>query len=204
MAILINPKRRRRKRTTRRRGRSRTTGKRAYAGDVARPKLVFSGVKGNKKIYKRTEKSKTKYPDVIVRNPRRKRKRNPYPINLTTTLVDGVYGAVGIAGVNAITNLASRFVNLDNMYLKNAIKLALGVGVPQMLRRQIGTRTAEIISSVVIAYVIYDLVKNLLPDEVKSLVSEIVPRYELPEPTVSELNALYPEDFTLTTEKYQI
>jgi len=214
MAILLNPRRRKRRKRAnatkkaKARTRRRRRGGLAYAGETARPKLMYSGMKGGKKIYKRTEKSKTKYPDVIVQNPRRKRrKRNPNFADITETLMSGLYGAAGIAGVNVITNLASKFVNLDNVYLRNAVKLALGVGIPQMLRKQIGGKIADVISSVVVAYVMYELVKNLLPENVKSLVSAIEPAYDYSERNYLpnyELSAIYPDYASLTNERYEI
>jgi transposase InsO family protein len=223
MAIVLNPRRRRRrkrrnallnprkrrKRTKAKAKRTRRRTTRAFAGDTARPKLVYRGTRGGKKVYGRTEKSKTKFPDVIVVNPRRKRrKRNPVLTGLTDTLMNGVYGAVGIAGVNAITNLASRFVNLDNVYLRSAVKLAIAVGVPTLLKRQIGSRVAETITSVAVAYVLYELIKGLLPDNVKAMVSAIEPRYELPSRTYAfsdgSLSAVYPMDYSVSNERYEI
>jgi hypothetical protein len=226
MAIVLNPRRRRkrkrnallnpRKRKKRTRAKAKAKAKarrrgsrRAFAGRVARPKLVYKGMRGGKKVYGRTETSKTKYSDVIVTNPRkRKRKKNPVFADLSDVLMSGVYGAVGIAGVNAITNLASRFINLDNNYLRSAVKLVVGVGVPQLLKRQLGSKVAETISTVVVAYVIYELVKNLLPDNVKSLVSAVEPNYQLPSPSYAfangSLNAIYPDDYVVTNERYNI
>jgi hypothetical protein len=223
MAIVLNPRKRRRKRKrnallnprkrkkgTKTKAKARRRGsRRAFSGKVARPKLVYKGMRGGKKVYGRTETSKTKYSDVIVTNPRRrKRKKNPVFADLGDVLMSGVYGAVGIAGVNAITNLASRFINLDNNYLRSAVKLVVGVGVPQLLKRQLGSKVAETISTVVVAYVIYELVKNLLPDNVKSLVSAIEPNYQLPSPTYAfadgSLNAIYPDDYVVANERYNI
>jgi hypothetical protein len=226
MAIILNPRKRRRKRKrnallnprkrkkrtkakAKAKAKARRGSRRAFAGRVARPKLVYKGMRGGKKVFGRTETSKTKYSDVIVTNPRRrKRKKNPVFADLGDVLMSGVYGAVGIAGVNAITNLASRFINLDNNYLRSAVKLVVGVGVPQLLKRQLGSRVAETISTVVVAYVIYELVKNLLPDNVKSLVSAVEPNYQLPSPTYAfadgSLNAIYPDDYVVSNERYNI
>lgn len=216
MAILLNPRRRkraksrakaknpRRKKTTRKRRKAGV----AYVGEVARPKLVYVGTQGGKRVYRRTERSREKYPDVIVKNPRRKRKRNPIDMaTITDSIVKGAYGVVGIAGVNAITNIASKFLPLDNVYLKSAVKVVLGVAVPELLKKQLGRDTTKVIQVVVVSYVLFELIRNLLPENVKSIVSALeTPKpekvyYALPSLTTS---AVYPENSYASNVQYEL
>ncbi|MCS7231682.1 MAG: hypothetical protein RMJ67_06055 [Elusimicrobiota bacterium] len=210
MSILINPrkKRRKRKRATAKRNPKRKSRK-AFSGDVARPKLVFEGVKGGKRIYARTDKSKKLFADVIVKNPKRKR-RNPSMVNtISNNLMTGLYGVAGIAGVNAITNIASKFLPLDNTYLKSAVKLLLSVSIPELLKNKLGREVSKTMQVVAVSYVLFELLSKLLPENVKTLVSAIeAPQveksyYALPYYN-NTFDAIYPENSYVSNVQYEL
>ncbi len=218
MALVINPRRRaKRARKARRARRARRTvarprvratrERRAYTGRTARPLLVKDPRTG---IYKRTERSKKLYPDVRIANPRRRRKKNPDVLGgIMSSVMSGLYGVAGIAGVNLITNLAGKFVPfLENKYVKSAVKVVAGVAVPELFARQLGRDNVRTIQTVVVAYVLYDLITSMLPEGIKTYVSAL----ELPEtqyewralPTVSSLNSIYPEGSAVPEVQYQL
>lgn len=210
MSLLINPRKRRRVKTRKNPKRARKKSRKAFTGNFARPKLKFEGIKNNKRIYSRTDKSKKMFADVIVKNPRKKRRNPPMVNTITNNLMTGLYGVAGIASVNAITNIASKFLPLDNVYLKSAVKLLLSVAVPELLKNKFGREVSKTMQVVAVSYVLFELLNKLLPESVKSLVSAIeTPQveksyYALPYYEYNTMNAIYPENSYVSNVQYEL